>query len=326
MFGLPLIGRTSIRGYPVRVRSCNLVRAVERIVFKHRGLSVIDHPDPNAYRLLNTHTTTRKYFEIVMKIPAALQINNRINAKTLAIALGLAGLIAVSALLPVKDYTVALLSWIENMGVYGYAIFTLAYIGFTVLFLPGFILTLGAGAVFGLLGGFFVVVIGGTTGACLAFLLGRFFARDWVATKVEGSKRFSAIDRAVGDKGWKIVFLTRLSPVFPFNLINYAYGLTKISFPHYALATLIGMLPGIFVYVYIGALAGDVARAAAGEQPDTGGLTMAMQGVGLLATIAVTFYITKLARQALQQAVLDEETDSTAASSASAPNNAAGDV
>lgn len=225
--------------------------------------------------------------------------------------LALAAIALLIMILPVQDYTVQALQWIEGLGIVGYGVFALLYVLFTVLFLPGFILTVGGGALFGLFGGFVVVSLGSTAGACAAFLIGRFFARDMVEQKVSGNRRFAAIDAAVGRQGWKIVFLTRLSPIFPFNLINYAYGLTRVPFSHYALASWIGMMPGSLVYVYIGSLAGGVARAAVGKAPETGALEMAMQGVGLLATVGVTLYITRIARRALRDALPPEEDTSS---------------
>ncbi len=216
-------------------------------------------------------------------------------------------LVAINQIFPLDEYTVNFLRWVEGLGIWGYLVFALLYILFTVLFLPGFILTVGAGTIFGLLWGFIVVSIGSTIGASLAFLIGRFVARDAIEKKVSGSAKFAAVDRAVADRGWKIVFLTRLSPVFPFNLINYAYGLTKVKFWHYALASWIGMMPGTLVYVYIGALAGTVAQAAAGEVEGGGTGRMIINVVGLLAAIAVTAYVTQVARKALAEAVPEED-------------------
>src|SRR5260370_34857830 len=147
------------------------------------------------------------------------------------------------------------LDWIATLGVWGPVIFAVIYILACVLFLPGSILTLGAGALFGVVKGSILVSISATLGATPAFLVGRYLARDWVANKIEGNSKFSAIDQAVAREGWKIVGLVRLSPVFPFNLLNYAFGLTRIRLPDYVLATWIGMMPGTRIYVYIGSLA-----------------------------------------------------------------------
>lgn len=193
-------------------------------------------------------------------------MNNRLLIAGLLLALVVVGLY----LLPARELAVEAMRWVEGLGFTGYVVFFLLYAFFTVLFLPGFILTVGAGAIFGLVGGFVAVSLGSTTGAALAFLLGRFLAREAIERKVAGNAKFAAIDAAVAQKGWKIVFLTRLSPVFPFNLINYAYGLTRIPFPHYVLASWVGMMPGTLLYVYTGSLAGNVARAALAETPSTG--------------------------------------------------------
>ena len=221
--------------------------------------------------------------------------------KRLILALIGAGLIAaLIVFVPVKDIATDVLVWSQSLGFMGYVVFAAVYALFTVLFIPGFILTVGAGAVFGLIPGFLAVSIGSTVGATLAFVLGRFFARDMVAKKIEGNKRFAAIDSAVGREGSKIVFLTRMSPVFPFNLINYAYGLTKIPLWKYALASWIGMMPGTLLYVYVGALAGTVAKAAS-DAPEAGGFETAMKVLGFVATLVVTIYVTKIAKKALEQ-------------------------
>jgi len=229
------------------------------------------------------------------------QIVSRKYLKAALLLTALAVFALCAATLPLKDWAVLALGWIDGLGFYGYLVFVLLYFSFTVLFIPGFILTVGGGAVFGIWGGFAAVSLGSTAGAAAAFLLGRSFARGMIEEKVADNKKFAAVDRAVGRQGWKIVFLTRLSPIFPFNLVNYAYGLTKIRFSHYVLASWIGMMPGTFVYVYIGALLGDVARVATGEKAETGLLEIALQVVGLLAAFAVTVYVTRLAQKALKE-------------------------
>jgi uncharacterized membrane protein YdjX (TVP38/TMEM64 family) len=143
-----------------------------------------------------------------------------------------------------------------------------------------------------------VVSVASTTGAALAFLVGRFLARDWVASKVSGREKFQAIDRAVQKEGFKIVLLTRLSPIFPFNLLNYGYGLTGVSFRSYVLASWIGMLPGTVMYVYFGSLARNVAAVAAGREKTT--LEYVFYGLGLLVTVAVVVLVTRAARGALR--------------------------
>ncbi len=199
------------------------------------------------------------------------------------------------------------LQWIDGLGAVGALAFILLYIVATVAFLPGSILTLGAGVVFGVVMGSLYVFIGATIGATAAFLVGRYLARGWVAKKIAGNNKFRAIDEAVGREGLKIVLLTRLSPIFPFNLLNYAYGVTGVSLKDYFLGS-VGMIPGTIMYVYIGSLAGNIATIGTEAQPDNPGVQWAIRIIGFIATVAVTVYVTKVARKALEDEVL-ESTD-----------------
>jgi uncharacterized membrane protein YdjX (TVP38/TMEM64 family) len=196
------------------------------------------------------------------------------------------------------------LEWIDGLGLIGGIVFIGIYILATVAFLPGSILTLGAGVVFGVVWGSIYVFIGATLGAIGAFLVGRYLARGWISNKIAGNQKFAAIDRAVAQEGFKIVLLTRLSPIFPFNLLNYALGVTGVAFKDYALAS-IGMLPGTIMYVYIGSLAGDLARIGTASQPTNPAIQWTIRIVGLIATIVVTLYVTRIARQALSDKVGD---------------------
>ncbi|HYW21129.1 MAG TPA: TVP38/TMEM64 family protein [Nodularia sp. (in: cyanobacteria)] len=195
------------------------------------------------------------------------------------------------------------LQWIDRLGAVGALAFILLYIVATVAFLPGSILTLGAGVVFGVVMGSLYVFIGATIGATAAFLVGRYLARGWVAQKIAANQKFRAIDEAVGKEGLKIVLLTRLSPIFPFNLLNYAYGVTQVSLKDYFLGS-VGMIPGTIMYVYIGSLAGNIATIGTDSQPDNPGVQWAMRIIGFIATVAVTVYVTKVARKALEDQVL----------------------
>jgi uncharacterized membrane protein YdjX (TVP38/TMEM64 family) len=192
----------------------------------------------------------------------------------------------------------ATLAWISGLGPLGYLLFVFLYILACIAFLPGVILTLGAGFIFGVVKGTIAVSVGSILGATCAFLVGRYLARDWVAQRIAGSARFQAVDEAVGREGWKIVLLTRLSPVFPFNLLNYAFGLTSVRLKHYFFASWVGMIPGTIMYVYLGSLAGSLANLGAGERQRGAGEWI-LYGFGLLATIAVTVFVTRLARKAL---------------------------
>ncbi len=158
------------------------------------------------------------------------------------------------------------LQWVDSLGVGGGIAFMVLYVVATVAFLPGSILTLGAGVVFGVVMGSVYVFLGATLGAIASFLVGRYLARGWISHKIEGKHKFAAIDQAVANEGFKIVLLTRLSPIFPFNLLNYAFGVTGVSLKDYALGS-IGMIPGTVMYVYTGSLAGDLARIGTESQP-----------------------------------------------------------
>ena len=194
------------------------------------------------------------------------------------------------------------LVWIESLGSIAPIAFISIYIGSTVAFLPAFILTLGAGVLFGVWLGSIYVFIGATLGSIAAFLIGRYLARDWVAKKIVDNDKFTAIDRAVGKEGLKIVLLTRLSPAFPFNLLNYAFGVTGVSIKDYVIGS-IGMIPGTIMFVYIGSLAGSLALIGTDAQPTNPTLQWTIRIVGLIATIGVTVYVTRLAKQALAEAV-----------------------
>lgn len=204
-------------------------------------------------------------------------------------------LFAAFQFLPVREWLVLLQHWIQSLGVWGPIAFVVIYILATVFLLPGAAMTPLSGLLFGLGWGTLWVIIASNVGASLAFVIGRYFARDAVARKIEGNEKFAAIDRAVGKDGWKIVGLTRLSPVFPFVLLNYAYGLTSVKWIHFAVASLIGMIPGTVMYVYFGSL-GKLAA----ESDQAGAGKVALTVVGLLATVLVTVLITRTAKKALQ--------------------------
>lgn len=218
------------------------------------------------------------------------------------IAAGAAALLALVALgRQAGGQLPAFVAWVDGLGVWGPAVFILGYTTATVAFIPGSLLTLTAGAVFGIAWGTVYVLIGATLGSAAAFLVSRYFARGAIEQRVADHPRFGAIDRAVGAEGFKIVLLLRLSPVFPFNLLNYALGLTKVRFADYVLAS-IGMLPGSLLYTYYGKLAGDVAALAGGAPIARGAGYYAVLGLGLAATILVTALVTRTATRALRQA------------------------
>ncbi len=212
-------------------------------------------------------------------------------------------IVLVLIFLPIHDLLKNALDWIGRLGPLGPVIFIGIYIVATVLFIPGSVLTVGAGAVFGVILGSVYVFIGATLGATAAFLVGRYLARDAIARKIEKNEQFAAIDRAVAEEGWKIVLLTRLSPVFPFTLLNYAFGLTRVKLGHYVLSSCIGMVPGTVMYVYLGSL----VNVGGGQRQRTAG-EWALYGVGLLATVLVTVFVTRLAKKALANKISHSDT------------------
>jgi len=195
------------------------------------------------------------------------------------------------------------LEYTASLGAIGWVCFALLYAFACVAFLPVSVLTLGAGAVFGLRLGFLLVWIGATAGSCASFLIARHWLRAWVEKKIAHRPLFSAIDAAVSAEGWRIVFLTRLTPLFPFALQNYAYGITRVPFRGYAVASFLGMAPGTFLFVYIGAVAGAAVQdgASGRVRPPA---EWAFYAVGLAATVAAVTMVGRMARKALDRHAL----------------------
>lgn len=224
--------------------------------------------------------------------------------KSALLILGIIGFIVAAKFLGIQEILRNTLEWIRSLGYWGPITFILIYILATVLFLPGSILTLGAGFLFGVLSGTIYVSIASILGATAAFLVGRYLLRSWVEQQIADNEKFQAVDKAVAGEGWKIVLLTRLSPVFPFNLLNYAFGVTQVSLKNYFFASWIGMFPGTLMYVYFGSLAENLATIGTSDQPTTSAQWI-LRGVGLIATVAVTWYVTKIAKKALNEKVMD---------------------
>ena len=209
--------------------------------------------------------------------------------------------------LPVQQWLRSFNDWVGQMGVIGIFIFIGVYAMATVLLAPGAILTIGAGFAFGLWKVFLAVSAGSTLGAALAFLVARFIARGKIEAMAKQNEKFQRIDSAIGGQGAKLIFLLRLSPVIPFNLSNYFYGLTAVRFWPYVLASWIGMMPATFLYVYIGTAGkAAVAAAAGGEAIRHGWQYWTFLGIGLAATFAVTVWVTKIGRHAIKSQASQE--------------------
>ena len=220
--------------------------------------------------------------------------------KKIIIAFLIIDVIAAIVFLPFRDWFVHFEEYVKGLGSVGPIAVALVYVVTTVLFIPGSAITIGAGTLFGLKTGFFVVLVGANLGALCAFLLARTLLRGKVTKWAEGNAKFRSLDRAIGSQGFKMVFLSRLSPAFPFNLLNYLLGLTAVRTGSYVVANLLGMLPGILLYVYIGAAARD---ALAGQTDgSTDFYQQILKYVGLLATVAVVVIVTRVARKALREA------------------------
>ena len=218
--------------------------------------------------------------------------------KWIALGLGLILLSTAVSFLPVAQWVKAFTDWIRHLGLAGAFIFIGVYALGAVLFLPGAIFTIAAGLVYGIVGGTAVALAGATLGAGLAFLVARYLARGRIEEFARKHRRFGAIDKAIGQEGWKIVGLLRLSPLIPFNVSNYFYGVTSIGFWPYLLTSCAGMLPGTLLYVYLGAIGqAGLEGGKKGYSP----LQWTFLGTGLLATIAVTVFVSRVAKKALRK-------------------------
>ncbi|CAN5517054.1 hypothetical protein BH11MYX1_BH11MYX1_58230 [soil metagenome] len=203
--------------------------------------------------------------------------------------------VSVIAIVPAKQWAIAFVEWMRGQGAAAVVIFALAYVAAAVLLIPASVLTLGAGFVYGTVWGTILVVPASVAAALLAFEISRRLARAWVAARVQGNPRFAALDRAVGRSGFKITLLVRLSPIFPFGLLNYALGVTEIRFRDYAVASVLGMLPGTIAYVYLGSLVTSATELGSG-----GGRSW-VYWVGGALTLIASIAITAIARQALRR-------------------------
>lgn len=238
--------------------------------------------------------------------------NSHSSAKVVARIQWLAALVVLAALfllaraLPIQTGVDRLERWVTGMGILGPVVFGAIYVAAALLFVPGAALTIAAGAVFGLVGGTLTVSVASTTSAALAFLAARYLLRGRIEEIARRQPRFGAVDSAIGDGGWKVIALLRLVPLFPFSAGNYMFGLTSARFWPYVAASWLFMLPGTFMYVYIGYLGVTSLEAASSADASVGFGRIALLVVGLLALVGATIYLTRLAKQRLQQAAPPE--------------------
>ena len=216
------------------------------------------------------------------------------KVKRLIVLVMLLGAIVVAARYRDQFNVEVLQQWIESGGAAAPLLFMLLYAVATVLFLPGSVLTLAGGAIFGPLWGTLYSLSGATLGATLAFLASRYLASSWVESKVGG--KLARLKRGVEEEGWRFVAFVRLVPLFPFNVLNYALGLTRINLLHYVLASYLFMLPGAFAYTYLG---------YAGREAFAGGQGLIQKVLLALALLALVMFLPRLINRLRRGAPLD---------------------
>ncbi len=208
-------------------------------------------------------------------------------------------MILLANALPFLHWMVDFIHWAKGMGAAGGAIYAVFYIVGTALFFPGLPLTLGAGFLYGAVIGTLVVSPASVAGASLAFLIARYFARDWVTRRLKKYPQAAAIDRAIEKNGFKAVVLLRLQPVLPFNILNYALGLTSIRLRDYMLASWIGMFPATVLYVYLGSVMNDISDLLRGR-PNSGVAGRFLLWGGLAAIVILVWWLGRIAKKALR--------------------------
>jgi uncharacterized membrane protein YdjX (TVP38/TMEM64 family) len=201
---------------------------------------------------------------------------------------------------PINDLLTQFSDFLEGYGPAGYVLFVLAYAGLEVLAIPAVPLTMSAGLLFGTLYGTILVSIAGTLAATVAFLIARYFARDRILKLAQNNPKFLAIDKAIGADSFRVVTLLRLSPLLPFSLGNYLYGLTSVELVPYVLGSWLGMLPGTWAYVSAGAIGRAFIKQEADAVFPSGPESYWTLGIGLVATIFAASYVGKLAKNAMK--------------------------
>jgi len=210
------------------------------------------------------------------------------------------GLLILYRFLPLNEWITSFRIWVQDLGALGWIISIFGYAIASFILIPGALLTITAGIAFGLWG-FFIVVAGATLGAAMSFLAARYLFREKVETTLSKKPLFNAINEAIKEEGWKVVGLMRFSPAMPFSLQNWLFGITAVKFVPYFLATLFGIMPGTLLYVWIGSIGANAAEGS------TSTAKLAFLVVGIIATLIVTIFIGKKAKEKLAVHGLDEE-------------------
>ncbi len=213
------------------------------------------------------------------------------HRKWIAAAVLAVAAVAALSFLPLRGWAESLQDWIDGMGAAGVILFAAIYVVATLFLLPVWILTLAAGALFGIVGGLLVVLAASLAGAIAAFFIARHALKERVRKFFARHSLLRTVDRALRKAGWKVVALMRLSPLVPFTAQNYFYGASQVKFTQFALGTGLGLVPGTLVEVTLGA----TGRAAMGGGP----AEWTMLGVGVVATLAAGWHITRVAKKRL---------------------------
>lgn len=211
------------------------------------------------------------------------------------------GILLLYRFLPLDEWITSFRIWVKDLGALGWVISIFGYAFASFLLIPGALLTITAGIAFGLWG-FFIVVIGATIGAGMSFLAARYLFRGTVEKSLGKRPLYNALNAAIKEEGWKVVGLMRFSPAVPFSLQNWLFGVTAVNFWPYFIATFFCIMPGTLLYVWIGSIGGS----AAGGETSTAKLIFLV--VGIIATLIVTIFIGKKAKEKLKVHGLDEET------------------
>jgi uncharacterized membrane protein YdjX (TVP38/TMEM64 family) len=228
----------------------------------------------------------------------------RMKFRNIMIVVLLLGLVGGVVFFPSLHSATDMLAYVKHAGIWGPAVLGIIYVICCVFLIPGSIPTLASGFLFGVPIGSVAAVVGSTIGACAAFQLGRTIARTWVARVVARSRRFASVDYTLGRQGFKVVLLTRLSPISPFIVINYLLGATGVSFRDYLFGSLLGMIPGTVLFVYIGASLRSLSDVTAhsGRHSPAAPMEHALFWAGMVLTVVASVVLARIAHRALRHA------------------------
>ena len=215
--------------------------------------------------------------------------------------LGMGLILTAHHLVNFEQVLSSILIWLKSLGTWGAIAFIIVYTFTTLICVPGSILALGGGALFGAVWGAIVVFIGGFMGAISAFSLSRYFFQDWVKRQLSKRLYLQALNQAIASEGWKFAFLLHLSPIIPFNILNYALGVSKLAFQDYTIATAIGIFPGVILYTFLGSTIGDLTMIIMGMPHESHSkIQWIFTIASLLVTAFLAVYLGRVANQKLQ--------------------------